>query len=654
MFYRKTVSDGTIRKVVLRVEVTAGTLLFFVFVGLFLLVPGRVVADDDIATEISQELNAGDTAKAIELLEAEIELDPGYHANYYALGMIHFERGQYDKAAEQFEIAVDKKDDHWPSVYHLGLSYLELGKIDEAQKMMERGRKEAGDEEKAWFENGYGLVQMARGNYQEADRAFRSALVIDEDNPEYHINLGDANYYQGIPALAILEYEKALEADSGATEVFFHWAEACLEMKDYQCAIEKLRIVLQKDSTYANAWMRAGGIYFRAALSTRTYADRKQRFVETIGSYKKYLELSGAEPDSSNVRVFFEIAMSYVSVGGYEEAVKYFEDVLSIPYEPRDIYFHYGKALWGVRDFEKAADALQKHLQWVEEQGEDVNTRVDEDEIYSYLGDCYFYRENRDYRKAAEYYEKSLAEDADQKRITYNVAVAHHNMKNFGKALKFYQQRIDLGIDSSKAGVIKNAGFCALNVANQQGEAEEEETLEDDLGGDFVVAETADDLIDPNKNYYEVAAGYLQDYLALVPDDAKTLQLLASTYLYQLGDCTNGVKYYQQLLSLDPQNCEAQKALGYAYFGGVCTTNYTKALGYLRDAYSCVSASSGACSDVDLILWIAQCYHLRAVEKAQAQEGDFRNANEWYTKCLKCEPGNAECKKGRDDTSYEF
>jgi tetratricopeptide (TPR) repeat protein len=626
------------------------------FLGLAFCMPGQAVAADDIKPEITEALNAGDTANAIDLLNAEIDIDPGYHANYYKLGMIYYKRQQYEEAAEQFEIAVDKKSKHWPSVYHLGLSYIKLDQLDKAEELMERGREDADDEEKAWFENGYGLVMMAREKYQEADRAFRAALVIDDDNPEYHINLGDANYYQGIPALAIMEYEKALEADSGATEVFFHWAEACLEMKDYKCAMEKLRVVLQKDSTYANAWMRAGGIYFRAALSTRTYAERKQRFVEAIGSYKKYLELSGVEPDSSNVRVFFEIAMSYVSVGGYEEAVQYFEDVLSIPYEPRDIYFHYGKALWGVRDFDKAAEALHNHIEWVEEQGEDVNTRVNEEEIYSYLGDCYFYRENKNYRQAAEYYETSLAVDPDQKRITYNVAVAHHNMKNFGKALKFYQQRIDLGIDSSKAGVIKNAGFCALNIANAETEEEggEAEGLGDDLGGDFVVEEATDDFIDPDKNYYEVAVDYLGQYLEFAPDDAKTLQLMASTYLYQLGDCTNGVNYYQQLLSLDPNNCEAHKALGYAYFGGVCTKNYTRALGYLRDAYGCISDAEGACSDVDLILWIAQCYHLRAVDKAQAQEGDFKNANEWYSKCLKCEPGNAECKKGRDDTSYEF
>ena len=42
----------------------------------------------------------------------------------------------------------------------------------------------------------------------------------------------------GIPALAVGEYEQALQADTASTEVYYHWAEACLEMKDYSCAIE--------------------------------------------------------------------------------------------------------------------------------------------------------------------------------------------------------------------------------------------------------------------------------------------------------------------------------------------------------------------------------------------------------------------------------
>ena len=634
----------------MRSAVTGRTTVFLAVIAALVLVAGSACAKDDLKPDIVRALEQGDTAKAVDLLVAETQIDAAYHANYYTLGMIHFVRGEYQQALEQFQIAVDRKSKHYPSLYHLGLCQLQLGQIDKAEKTFKEGIKKAKGVEKGWFENGRGLVMMTRKEYQEADRAFRAALVIDPDNAEYHLNLGDANFYQGIPSLAVGEYEQALQADTASTEVYYHWAEACLEMKDYPCAIEKLQVVLKKDSTYAPAWMRAGGIYFRAALSTRTRDERKARFMDAIGSYKRYLELSDIQPDSSSVRVYFELAMSYVSIGGAEEAVKYFEEVLSIPYEARDIYFQYGKALWGIQDFVKSGEMLQKHIEWVETQGDDANSKVDDDELYQYLGDSYFYRQAKDYFKAARYYQKSIDANPDQKRIMYNLAVAYHQEKQLGRALDCYQKRIDMGIDSAHASILKNAGYCALSIANGAGSEEEEEMLEED-DMDEPVVETG---IDPDADYYQVSADYIEQYLVYAPDDAKALALIANTYLYQMADCANGVRYYERLLSVDPNDCDAKKALGYAYFGGLCTKNYTKALGYLHDAYNCVSAAQGACGANDIALYIAQCYHLRAVGKKDGAGDDFHKANQWYENVLKCEPNNADAKKGRDDTSYEF
>ncbi len=610
------------------------------------------VVSGEVKPAILEALDAADTARAINLLQTEIEIDPGYHLNYNYLGRINYERHQFAQAKEFFLKAVEKKSKHWESLYLLGRCQLELGEVDEAEQTMKEGLKKARNSEKAWFENGYGLVMMARENYVDADRAFRAALVIDSTSAEYHINLGDANYYQGIPSLAISEYEKALQVDTASLEVYFHWAEACLDMKDYNCAIEKLQVVLQKDSTHAPAWMRAGGIYFKAAMSTRTRDERKARFFDAIGAYRRYLELSQAKPDSAHVRVFFELAMGYVNVGGSEEAVEYFEDVLSIPYEARDIYFHYGKALWGVQDFEKSAEVLHKHLEWLENADNAEGTRVKDVELYQYLGDAYYYRKDRDFRKAIEYYEKSLAENPNQKRLTYNIAVSYHNDKQLVRGLEYYQKRIDMGVDSSKAGIYKNAGYCALSIADQEDGGEEEEMLEEEEEVDPVESG-----VNPNPNYREIALGYLEQHLSFKPDEIKTIQLVAYNYLNKMADCANGVKYYQRVLEVEPNNCDAKKSLGYAYFGGLCTKNYTRALTYLLDAQTCVASADGACADVDLILYIAQCYHLRAVARSKDKAGagdDFQNANKWYEKCLRCEPGNQACKKGRDDTSFEF
>ncbi|MEW5995306.1 MAG: hypothetical protein AB1744_13070, partial [Candidatus Zixiibacteriota bacterium] len=377
------------------------------------------------------------------------------------------------------------------------------------------------------------------------------------------------------------------------------------------------------------------------------------RFKDAIGSYKRYIDLSQAAPDSSNVRVYFELAMSYVNLFGFEDAVTYFEHVLSIPYEPRDIYFWYGKALWGMQQYEKSGDILLKHVDWVENRGDAEVTKADEGELYQLLGDSYFYRKPKDYATALPYYIKSLEVDPDQKRLLQNVAIGYHTMKSHQQAIDYYEKRIALGIDSSSASILKNAGFCALNLAGSTSGMDDEEFLEDieEPGGINAGNPPAD------KNYFEEAARYLTGYLEHFPSDTGVMSMVANTYLYQLSDCENGIAHYEKVLALDPGNCDALKAIGFAYFGGICAKNYTKAAQYLKRAYDCISAGKGACGDVNLLLWLGQCYHLRAAAKAEAKEDandDFRSAFEWYEKCLKCDAANAECKKGRDEVYLEF
>lgn len=603
------------------------------------------VQDEFKVSEAAQAaLNSGDTTLAIDLIKKDIETDPNYHLNYYALGYIFYQRGDFDRAATQFERALEKKDKHWESLYLLSRCQIEQEKYDEVLKEAERGLKRDKKNTARW-ENVYGLALMGLERYQEADAAFRRALVEDDNNAEYHINLGDANFRQGIPSLAAIEYERALELDTAGKEVYYHWAEACLDMKDYTCAIEKLRIVLTKDSTYAPAWNRAGHIYFRAARSSRSRQDRIDRYRDAIGSYRRYFELSGIQPDSSSIRPYFETAMAYSEIFGFEDAVDYFDRVLAIPYVPRDIYFYYGKALWGIKEYDRGAEMLQKQLDWQAEQNDEYHQTYSDVEFNQLMGDCFYYRKPNDFSTAIRWYKKSLAENPDQKRIVYNVGVASHQLRRYRDALEYYDMRIAMGIDSANSGVYKNAGSCALNIANNEASGEEDMMLEEDMG-----VEPAADTI----NYYQKAADYFVAYLEYEPNDERILELASSTVLFQLADCNRGVALFERLLTVNPKSCVAKRSLGFAYFGGLCTKNYNKAISYLTDAYQCqISAGGDACSDVTLALYIAQAYHLRAAEVSN-DKADYKNAFEWYGKVLKCEPGNADAQKGKNDTQFEF
>lgn len=631
-------------------------LLFLVV--LVSIVAASPVQSENIKPEILRVLETGDTARAITFLNKQISLDPTFHLNYYTLGEIYRKQENLSLAIEQFSLALDKKSKHYESLYSQAICQLNLGQLDEAEKGMQKGLAKA-KKMKTIFQNGYGLVLMGREQYNESLNYLLQAVNADSMNAEYHINVGDAYYYMEVPFSALIEYEKALALDTAGTEVYFHWAEACLETKDFKCALEKLRIVLVKDSTYVPAWRRAGEIYFKAAMSARTRKDREARFKDAIGAYRKYLSLSMVQPDSQSVRVFFELGMSYASINGFESAVEEFEKVLLIPFEPRDIYFYYGKSLTRNRDYPshyiKGSEMLKKHLDWVAEQDETYATRIKDWEIYQLLGDCYFYRKSKDFYTAVRNYKKSLEFRPEQKRLIQNIAIGLDRQHNYREALSYYSQRIEMGIDSSSSRYYRNAAYCALSIANADTDDEElEDELEEDAD-DSDGGEESNELVDDaDVDYFQLGADYLEKYLEYSPDDEKVIRQLATTYYHNINNCENGVKWYGRLSEVDPSNCEANKWLGFAYFGGLCTKNYGKALGYLKKANTCLTTAGE--TDLDIMIWVAQAHHLRAVatKDVKASKKDYKAAYDWYSKVVKVDATHAEAKKGVEQTIYEF
>lgn len=601
--------------------------------------------------EITEALQSGDTTRAVSLIENEIKLDPSNGYNYFLLGKIHETRGQLPDAEKQYQLSFDKDGKFYQGLYALGLIQLKLNKVDAAEKSFSLGLKKSKDM-KAAFNNGMGLVYMAKGDYNSADRAIRQAIILDSLNAEYHINLGDVNYMMKVYPLALAEYETALKLDTASLDVYFHMAEACLELKDYTCALEKLKIVLTRDSTHADAWMRAGGIYYRAALSSRNPEDAKRRFMETIGAYKKFIELTSGKPDSTTGRAFYETGMAYMMIGGYQEANTNFATVLSIPVEPKDIYFYRGRAFLGMSQFDSALVNFNKHVEWVAKQGPDFVSGISNDELYRRFGEAY---ENmKDYANAVDYYRKSLEIDSTQDRVLYSTAICYNYLGDYRNALIYYMKRIALGIDERFWSIYYNAATCAMYLAEKESQMLAQ-------GGDEPIdgmPVSADPL--EGVNLPRLAADYLEKVLEYKSDNIKAQGMLASIYLYQLSECPKGTALFEKVLAAEPDNCDALKSLGYASFAGLCAKNFSRAIDYLNRAYNCgLKKGNAACSDVNLMLWIAQAYHFRAIERRDAKQKeeskqDFKAANEWYTKVTKCDPGNTAARDGFDNTRFEF
>lgn len=590
--------------------------------ALIIIMSGPTKAFDfpyDLAPEITAAMDSRDTARALSQIDAQLDIDKNYAPLYLLRGQILYARGQYDRALEQFEIALDKKSKLHEARYYKGLVHLKRHEPDEAEKAFNRGMKDTKNSDQAIFHNGRGLLLIEQEKYSEADLEFRKAITLDPDNVEYYANLGDANYFAKLYPLAISEYNKVIEMDTTYLDVYFRLARAYVAQNQYNEALEQLRVVLTRDSTYAQAWKDIGRLYTLAGLSAADRDTRDQRFREAIGSYNKFLGLTN---DSADGEVFFNLGRSYFNLGGFAQADSAFEYVLSIGDEPRGIYLYLGRGYIIEENYTKAIEILQTHLDKLQQEDPDWVPGVEEADVFRRLGDAY--KALDDWESAAVNYVKAESLNPTEPRYALEAAVAYHQIKDYERALEYYDKRLELGNGGSWS-VYLNAAGCAYNLEE-----------------------------------YERAISYLEQVVAIDSTKERALALLSDAYLNRLEDCDNGVMWTERWLSMDSGNCEAYKSLGRAYLSNICSPNYLKAVDYFDRALKCYGEKGmNDCSSSDVILYIAQAYHLHAAGLAERNKKDeskpyYESAYNWYKKVLKCDPGSKEAKEGVAQTEFEF
>ncbi|MEZ5358563.1 MAG: tetratricopeptide repeat protein [Candidatus Zixiibacteriota bacterium] len=590
-----------------------------VLCSLVCLIFAASIQAEDYSPEITTALEQKDTAQVLLLLDQAIKLDAGFAPNYLLKGKIFFARNQMDKALEMFDTALDKKSKLFEALYFKGLVLLKQKKVKEAEKIFKDGIKKA-KEEKAMFHNGLGLLYIEQGKYSEADVEFRKANQEDPNNVEYIANLGDANYFSNIYALAINEYNKVIQLDTTYLDVYFRLARCYVKMGQYNDALDQLSIVLSRDTMYAHAWKEAGRLYTMAGLSARDPEMKKQRFSETIGSYRKFLALTN---DSTDGEVFFNIGRAYFNLGGFAQADSAFTYVLGLGDKPSNIYLYAGRAKISIEQYQEGIDYLKQHLALMKEADPNWTPSMEDAELYRRLGDAY--RAIEDHANAAENYVQAFNLIPNNSRLALMAAISYHQNKDYGPALEYYDKCIELSQDI-QASIVMNAALCALNLEE-----------------------------------YERAIVYLEKVVELEPTNDKAFALLSDTYISKLDNCQKGLEWTLKLYESDTTNCDALQTLGYIYFASEkCQTDYLKAVSYFKKALDCYkSKGQDNCGNSDLMRYVAQAYHLHAAALSDADKKDeskkyFKNAFDWYVKTLNCNPGDKEAEKGKNDTEFEY
>jgi tetratricopeptide (TPR) repeat protein len=371
-----------------------------------LLVAMTTVQAADVTSELQELYDTGKLDQAIEKAQQMLERKKRSADLRYFIGTCYEKKLDFDKAEEFYLEALDRSSGHLPTLYRLGkLLVKDSTRLEEAKGYFDEGLKRAKeDHEKAMFEDGLGLYFLAKGEYSQADRKFRTAEYLDPANCDYKMHLGDANYEKGALTLALTSYTDVLnECDSLNPEVHFRIGVANVKQKRYNEALKDFANAIRLDSAYVQAYQYYGKINILAALASEDQQGALDLYRSAYWSFRKQIEFGYDVPEA-----YYYLAKVYSALGHSDSAATYFQNAVDAGYDRSDLYSDLGKSYSKAGDYSKAIQVLTEYIDGVlaedpshEWTADDVELFLAVARAYAGLDSCELRHEAADYFRQA-------------------------------------------------------------------------------------------------------------------------------------------------------------------------------------------------------------------------------------------------------------
>lgn len=183
-------------------------------------------------------LQRGEHARAAELLEQAVRLDPANAdaCNNYGLALFHL--GRLAEAAVQYERALRRRPGFPEALSNLGLCRYRQKSHAEAATYLERALALKPDYADAL--NNLGIVRHEQGRFDEAIACMRRALALKPDYAEAHSNLARALRHHDEPGPAIEHARRALALDPALVKTYGVLGNCYLDEGDIEAAFDVL------------------------------------------------------------------------------------------------------------------------------------------------------------------------------------------------------------------------------------------------------------------------------------------------------------------------------------------------------------------------------------------------------------------------------
>jgi tetratricopeptide (TPR) repeat protein len=253
----------------------------------------------------------------------------------YELGLLYSHVEDYEKAIEAFQKADDyfepeEKEDHLRNLLRLGDACYLAQKYDESIRA---------------YSNAFLLTGQ---NVPKKAQSLASRGVVFQTQQKY--------------AYAIRDYAEAIRLVPPYTFARVALCEIFVASKDYERAFFEAQSAIEFDPNYAPTHRVMGDAASGLAESSTDKTEKESWLVEATVAYRQAIALWPPEDVENKAVVLIKIGSLYMSRKMYSEAVRAYEEAVTLVEEPA-YYLELGSAYADSRSFLKAKEFLQKAIE---------------------------------------------------------------------------------------------------------------------------------------------------------------------------------------------------------------------------------------------------------------------------------------------------
>jgi len=227
------------------------------------------------------------------------------------LGALTYKRNKVWRTSEAlWKDVLRQFEDNTVALLHLGKFYASSGQEEKAEELFLKILKR---ENNAHAYYNLGRIKFRRKDYEKAVKAFRAAVLIDEDYPYAYEHLARALYKNGRLDEAIEAAGKAIQIEKDNASCYFTLGMLYRDSGDYEKSVRHL------EKAHA---LKPDNIGYLMCLGLALYKNGE--YERAVAAYKKVLAL---EEDAAEA--YAAIGLIYAGTGKEKEALEYFERAFS-------------------------------------------------------------------------------------------------------------------------------------------------------------------------------------------------------------------------------------------------------------------------------------------------------------------------------------